>query len=469
MTQRLKKIFVCSLLLCHNMGCAGDKPEDIASNYMAWGLTTLGVSLVGCVGWLGFTEYQKQAEINLNEKAEKLVAAAKSLLATKAKYGQNFDAYLSESGQNEAGLESCAAKLGINIDHINQYQRFVIPEDMKELAMLKKDLRSLNLANRQDVVDVHRNVTLYLENAKKLSVIFEKHKNFFDGHAALNFYATLPTNEAAITDWVYGHAQSELYPLSHYKDTVDREIASLNSKDMSQYPKLTKKSAERKEVMKKSLVLLYQAGKIQLEAQVKYDNELKAKNLKIAEEENQIKRDALQAEKIKVDALMLSARNAELVQENEREKIVAITEQNRVALLRVPVDQENNRLIAERNRLAAENNRIVAEQSRLQAERLRIESMQADNKRREIIAVEDKNKLQKERNQLERERLELDRQNVLYQQQEQAGMPTPSAPPAPANYQQNIPTATAVPVDPNSARIYPQVTGVYVDKDGRPL
>ena len=151
-----------------------------------------------------------------------------------------------------------------------------------------------------------------------------------------------------------------------------------------------------------------------------------------------------------------------MAQENESRKIAAQAEQNRMALLRLPVEQENNRLLAEKNRLNAENNRVIAEQSRLQAERIRVELAQAENKAKEIVALEAQNKLQKERNQLERER----------QAREDIAQPIPSAPPMPAVYQQHIPTAVPVNSDVQGAYpqgVYPQANVVYVDQYGRPV
>lgn len=447
--NKFKKLFLCSLVLCHNMTMASD---DRIGNAIVAGLLTTGGIICGGIAWKVSSDYSKQAQIDLDEQTKKVLTSAKNLIAEKSKYAQLLRVEDFLSNQTEAMLESIFFMF-------NQKQPFTCLQK-NPLPMLKTDIQTLKemklnlskpcFAQNVEIQQALRDVSTHLENALKLLSIIEKHNKFFETYSRLNFYALLPTRESEITDWVYSKSNNTLHPLLHYADKSEDYLELTENADLTSYPKIAKKVLESRSAIKKSLLYLYKTEKLQNEAYNKRQNEIQEAQLKAAQEKNKIEQTGADAQRRRAYAqeeLVQSQRHAN---DLERKKIEEIQKSNTLLALRYPVEQENNRLQAEKNRLQAEKNRVAAEQNRLQSERARIDALHAENKRREIIAIEVQNHLLEERNRLERIRQATP--------QPAHHNPEPSAPPAPPTRDdaRNIPVAM-----PYTGNQPPQATAQY--------
>src|SRR3989339_634705 len=102
-----KKIFLCSLVLCHSMTMASD---DRIGNALAAGLITAGAVIFGGITWKITSDYSKQAQIDLEQKTMTIITVAEKLIAEKSKYSHRFESENFQSNQIEAMLETIIVK-----------------------------------------------------------------------------------------------------------------------------------------------------------------------------------------------------------------------------------------------------------------------------------------------------------------------------------------------------------------------
>lgn len=449
--NKFKKLFLCSLVLCHNMTMASD---DRIGNAIVAGLITTGAIIFGGIAWKVTSDYSKQAKIDLDEQVKKAIISAEVLIIEKSNYAQRFNFEDFQSNSTEAMLESILFMFNQNQPYscLQKNPLPIIQVDIQALKDMKLNLSKPCFAQNAEIQKALKDVSTHLENALKLFAIVEKHNKFFQTHSRLNFYALLPTRESEIIDWIYSKSTNKLHPLLHYADQAEDYLEFTENTDLILYPKIAKKVLESKSTVKKSLLYLYKTEKLQNEAYNKRQNEIQEAQLKAAQEKNQIEKTGADAQKRRAQAQEELVQNQRHANDLERKKIEEIQKSNTLLALRYPVDQENNRLQAEKNRLQAEKNRVAAEHNRLQSERARIDAIHTENRRREIAEMEVQNRLLAERNQLER-----NRQAAQKPTQHNHQNPEPSAPPAPPTQDaHNIPVAT-----PYTGNQLPQATAQY--------
>jgi|GEM_PF-2061428 len=423
MTQ-LKKISALSLLLLHSLSFADDMGAIIGA----------GAAALACIGGTyAYTSHKKNVKKELHKEMQKTIELSVPQIQEKSQYGQKFDVQLSNVVSIEEQLEATVTQLGKRLQSINKDNKISsdVRNDLQSFITLQQKIDTYSSCADHQAKDVSAQLLTYQTNAKKLLSVFDKHAKFFKGHRILNSYESIPETRNSMELWICSHAEDMMYPLSSYKQQVDRDvqfIEGLESTDFAMYPTLAVKLTQIKYKIEQSVVAMYQTGKIQKEIQQKHDNEVERTRVQVMHDEVRAKLKALDDFKRHADAQEDLARQERIKNENKSREIVALREANRIKEMRIPIELARLEQERERTRLELRINndrRGLEEQQRIK-DRLQSENRTLERKN---------NELQKHAEFLQRT-LNQCRKNC-----EKTQGPTPSAPFAPGSSVPNIGSA----------------------------
>lgn len=414
---------IAFILICFH-GIIHTNNDDILYGIFLTGITVTGIVIAGKIAHESNLQAQKELVKNCT--------IAQSLLQKTDKYLQINTSYNQQRAQ-EKFLENIYLQLRTascnNIDNII----ISLEKDIKELKAVQKNISSLFLQNN-DQSNLQKNISLRVETCGSLLTIIKEHISYFKLCDIHNNYTGMPTYQSKIIEWVAIGSLNSLYPLLDYKEKAVHDITYIDTNNGTLWPEITQKIQHTKKEIQRSLAAVHASGNIIIEAQNKKQNEIRQTEIQAIHDKNNI---ALRA----VKAQEQIARDQAEIARASKNRTAEIAQQNYLLARQYPIDQEKNRIQAERNRLDAEKNRLLSERNR-------IDLIIAENRRREIAALETQNRLQAERNQ--RERQHHNPSNVYTQ-----ANVNPSAPPA-ENYSINIPLAR-----PYTSENIPEATAVY--------
>lgn len=426
----VKKTIACILICFHGITHANN--DEILQGILLAGIAVTGIVVAGKITYELTSQYQKEVEKNC--------IAAQALLLKTDKYTQiNIDH--SSYKTQEKSLEYIHRQLrtGNNTDSLTIH----LEREVQELQAVQTKFLSIYSPNKE-ITNLQKEISLRLNICLSLLAVIEQHASYFKLYDMHNTYREMPTYQSKVIEWIIMQSGNSLYPILDYKEKAARDITYIDNCNISAYPDLTNKIQSTKKEIQRSLALVYASDKATIEIQNKKQNEMQLAEIQAIEHKNSIALRGVKAqEQVARDQAEIAA-NTRSIRELERKKVEEISRQNHLLAIRYPIDQENNRLQAEKNRLQAEKNRLLSEQNQ-------INLLIAENRRREIAALEVQNQLQLERNQREQERRNPSR---VYTQ----ANVVPSAPPV-ENESTNIPLAR-----PYSGGNLPQATVVYPKK-----
>lgn len=414
----VKKIIACVLICFHATTHAND---EILYGILLAGITVTGIVVAGKIAHESTLQAQKELEINC--------ITAQALLLKTDKYAQTNIHYSSYRTQEKA-LEDLYHQL--RAGHSNNTDNLIahLEKEIQELKIVRKNISS-PFSQHSEITNLQKKISLRLKICLALLATVEEHVSYFKLCDIHNNYAGMPTYQSKVMEWIMIQSNNSLYPLLHYKEKATRDISYIDSCNLLLWPEITKKIQNTKKEIQRSLALLHASDKIIIEAQYKKQNEIQEAQIQAIQDKNDI---ALRG----VKAQEQIARNQAEIARTSRNKAAEISRQNYLLAQQYPVHQEKNRLQTEKNRLDSEKNRLLSERNR-------IDLFIAENRRREIAAIETQNRLQAERNQREQERRNS---SHVYTQAH-------VTPPA-ENESTNIPLAR-----PYSGGSFPEATAVY--------